>query len=82
MKATDKFPEEMLEVVRESANETSIAAERLFWAISRLRETYPTYRSATLPEWLKFACNTFGQMAQIADDAEEMIDADEEGGGE
>ena len=78
MKATDKFPEEMLKEVREQANKTSIAAEALFWMISRLRETYPTYRPATLAEWRKFACDTLNQAAQIADDAEELIDADED----
>ena len=78
MKATDKFPEEMLKEVREQANKTSIAAEALFWTISRLRETYPTYRPVTLAEWLKFACDVSNQLAQIADDAEEMIDADED----
>ncbi len=83
MNATDKFPEEMLEDIRERACRAANALGELSVVISEMRDKYPTHPAfAEMRWWWSVAVSCMDLIGDISVHAEEQADAEEEGGGE
>ena len=79
MKPDDKFPEEMLDDIRERASKASDAAYALGWAIDQMRITYPTYPTLNEIDWWWKATMYFCEVTgSIVKRAEELADAEDE----
>ena len=79
MKPDDKFPEELLDDIRERASKACDAAYALAWAINQMRDTYPNYPVHNEIDWWWNVTMQFSQEAHtIADRAEELADAEDE----
>lgn len=87
MKTDDKFPEEMLEDIREAAVKARDAANDLAYAIRNMRKHY-TYTDEIdylkpvaieeMPWWQKIADRFEADATEIEDRANELIDAEDE----
>ena len=79
MKPDDKFPEELLDDIRERASKARDAAYALAWAITQLQDTYPTYSARNeIDWWWKVTMNFCEEVGSIAKRAEELADAEDE----
>ena len=79
MKPDDKFPEEMLEDIRERASKARDEAYALAWAITQLQDTYPTYPALNeINWWWKVTMNFCEMTGSIEKRAEELADAEDE----
>ena len=85
MKPDDKFPEEMLDDIREAAVKARDALDGLDFALGELGRIHPTFRPAHITI-LKIGVSNMARKANaIANKAEELADAEDEtaeGGGE
>ncbi len=80
MKPDDKFPEEMLDDIREKAVKARDAAYDLFWAIKELQSAYPTHSAHhEIAWWESVAANFSYQAITITHRAKELADAEEGG---
>ena len=86
MKPDDKFPEEMLEDIREAAVKARDALDGLEFALGELGRIYPTFRPARVAMmWKAGVADMARKSNAIANVAEELADAEDEaaeGGGE
>ena len=85
MKATDKFPEEMLDDIRERADRAANALDSLYGAIQNMLDVYPCFQSPLMHDWCCRTVNASEDVSYIAARVEELADAEDEtaeGGGE
>ena len=79
MKPDDKFPEEMLDDIRERASKACDAAYALAWAITQMQDTYPNYPARNEIDWWWKATMYFCEVTgSIEKRAEELADAEDE----
>ena len=79
MKPDDKFPEELLDDIRERASKASDAAYALAWAITQMQDTYPTYPARNeIDWWWKVTMNFCEMTGSVKKRAEELADAEDE----
>ena len=79
MKPDNKFPEEMLDDIREYAVKARDAAYALGWAINQMRDAYPNYPAHNEIDWWWKATMHFCEGAgSIEKRAEELADAEDE----
>ena len=78
MKPDDKFPEEMLDDIREAAVKTSCAARDLSSAVADFMTAYPVYQSNDrfIMWWKMVADRAMIDCAALANEAEELADAE------
>ena len=77
MKPDDKFPEEMLDDIREAAVKARDAAYSLAYAIIQMRDAFPNYPAHNEINWWRDATmQSTEAVHRIADRAEDLADAD------
>ena len=79
MNPDDKFPEEILDDIREAAVKARDAAYSLAYEIVQMRDTFPSYPALNEILWWRDATMQFTDaVRRIADRAEELADAEDE----
>ena len=78
MNPDDKFPEEMLDDIRERAVRAANALDSLYVAVQEIRDFYPTFRKPLMYDWWCCVVNASEDISQIANIAERLADAEDE----
>ncbi len=80
MNPDDKFPEEILDDIRERADRAANALADLAGAISEMRDKYPTHPAfAEMRWWWLVTMSCVNGMGDISAHAESLADAEEGG---
>ena len=78
MKPDGKFPEEMLDDIREAAVKARDALDNLDFILGELGNIYPTFRPARIAMWKSGVADMMRKANAIANVAEELADAEGE----
>lgn len=78
MKPDDKFPEEMLDDIREAAVKARDALDSLDFVIGELGSIYPTFCPARVAMWKSEVADMMRKANAIAYVAEKLADAEDE----